>query len=91
MRQSSFFSFDMMHCAFTAMGPSINYVVSVGRGGKDDLLNRPYLIIKTTTRGGGGQKNQILRQHSLWTAPKMAGRLNSSKFFMDSRQQKERA
>ena len=35
--------------------PSINYVVSVGgRGGshKDDLLNRPYLIKKTTRRGG---------------------------------------
>ena len=41
--------------------------------------------------GGGGHKSPILRQHSLWTAPKMAGRLNSSKFFMDSRQQKERA
>ena len=51
-------------------GPSINYVVSVKGGGspKDDLLNRPYLI-KKTTRGGGGKTLPILRQHSLWTAP----------------------
>ena len=35
-------------------GPSINYVVSAGGEGgkpKDDLVNRPYLIEKTT-RGG---------------------------------------
>jgi hypothetical protein len=37
---------------------------------KDDLLNRPYLIKKTTRGGGGeGQIIPILRQHSLWTAP----------------------
>ena len=42
----------------------------MGEGGspKDDLLNRPYLI-KKTTRGGGGKTFPILRQHSLWTAP----------------------
>ena len=41
-----------------------------GKGGspKDDLLDRPYTI-KKTTRGGGGQKLPILRRHSLWTAP----------------------
>ena len=40
------------------MGPSINYVVSAGGEGgkpKDDLVNRPYLIEKTT-RGGRGSK-----------------------------------
>ena len=46
----------MMHCAFTAKGPFINYVVSVGVGGKDDLLNRPNLIKKTTRRWGGGSE-----------------------------------
>ena len=52
----------MMH--FRPKGPSINYVVSVGKGGgggrggspKDDLLHRPYLI-----KRGGGQKLPILR------------------------------
>ena len=44
-----------------------------GEGGKpkDDLVNRPYLIEKTTRGGGGGQKSPILRRHSLWTAPKL--------------------
>ena len=42
-----------------------------GEGGspKDNLVNRPYLIKKTTGRGGGGQKLPILKRHSLWTAP----------------------
>ena len=42
-----------------------------GEGGKpkDNLVNRPYLIEKTTRGGGGGQKSPILRRHSLWTAP----------------------
>ena len=38
-----------------AMGPSINYVVLVeweGVSPKDDLLNRPYLIKKTTSGRG---------------------------------------
>ena len=45
---------------FMLEGSFINYVVSVGEGGspKDDLLNRPYLI-KKTTMGGGGQKSPI--------------------------------
>ena len=40
------------------MGPSINYVVSVGGEGgspKDDLVNRPYLIKKTKSVGGGSK------------------------------------
>ena len=43
-----------------------------GKGGspKDNLLHRPYLI-KKTSRGEGGQKLPILRQHSLWTAPNL--------------------
>ena len=42
---------------FMLEGSFINYVVSVGEGGspKDDLLNRPYLIKKTTS-GGRGSK-----------------------------------
>ena len=42
------------------MGPSINYVVSVGGGGspKDDLLHRPYLT-KKTTRGEGVRNRQF--------------------------------
>ena len=40
-----------------------------GEGGKpkDDLVNRPYLIEKTTRGGGGGKKSPIMRRHSLWT------------------------
>ena len=40
-------------------GPSINYVVLAGgKGGKpkDDLVNRPYFIEKTT---GGGRGSKI--------------------------------
>ena len=39
-----------------ALGPSVNYVVSVGGGvsPQDDLLNRPYLIKKDNK---GGVKN----------------------------------
>ena len=50
---------------------------------KDDLVNRPYLIEKTT-RGGGGQKSPILRRHSLWTAPKLGSfqKFDSSKVNM---------
>ena len=53
------------------LGPSINYVISVGGRGspKDDLLHRPYFY-KKDDKGGGGQKLPILRRHSLWTAPK---------------------
>ena len=52
-------------------GPSINYVVSRGEGGGQKL---PILLgKKTTKRWGGGQKSPILRQHSLWTAPKSLG------------------
>ena len=62
----------MVRAAVTAeshWGPFINYVILVGLGSpKDDLLQRPYLI-KKTTRGEGGQKLPILRRHSLWTAP----------------------
>ena len=41
-----------------------------GGSPKNDLLHRPYLIKKTTR--GRGSKLPILRQNSLWTAPKMS-------------------
>ena len=52
-------------------GPSINYVISVGRGRgysfKDNLLHRLYLMKKTI-----GVKNyRFLRRHSLWTTLKL--------------------
>ena len=58
-----------------------------GESPKDDLLHRPYLI-KKTTRRGGGQKLPILRQHSLWTAPnlKKQSRKNCSKHSVRPRQ-----
>ena len=51
-------------------GPSINYVASIGEGitPKDNLLNRTYLVKKTTMGEGEGQKSPILRRNSLWTA-----------------------
>ena len=48
-------------------GPSINYVVSVGRGGGSNISI--LLSKKGNKEWGGGQKSPILRQHSLWTAP----------------------
>ena len=57
----------------TSLGPSINYVVSVGGGGDLGSPKTIYYIVnptlKKTTRRGGVQKALILRRHSLWTAP----------------------
>ena len=56
------------------MKGAVHKLCSLGRGEggslKDDLLNRPYLIIKKPSWGRGGQKFPILRRHSLWPAPK---------------------
>ena len=42
----------------------------MGGSPKDDLLHRP-LLNKKTTRGVGGQKLPILKQHRLRTAPNL--------------------
>ena len=41
----------------------------LSQGGRGGQILPILLSKKTTKRGRGGQKSQILRRHSLWTTP----------------------